>query len=332
MMKSVTVKTMNTHRLQPGNEVRVIAPSDGWRTRREEAYARAKERLEGLGLIVTYGAHIKSQGRFGTGPVADRLADLHDAYRDPNVRLIIALHGGWSANGLLRGMDWELIKANPKPLMGFSDITVLLNALYGRTGTVNYLGPNFSTLGSSHMQDYTFDNVRSVVMAEAPLALERSRQWQRTRRGPLSKTRPWQVLQEGKGEGVLIGGNLGTFYLLQGTVNQPVFDRPFILAAEDDDEPGRYSVREFDRRLESLLQLPGARDYIRGLAIGRFQPGSRVTMPDVRAIVTKLELPTIPVIADVDFGHTAPLLTLPIGGIASLAGQNNQATFNLLQW
>jgi muramoyltetrapeptide carboxypeptidase len=323
---------MTTYQLQPGDEVRVIAPSDGWRKRRVEAYDRAKQRLEGLGLKVTYGACIRNQGRFGTGAVADRLADLHEAYRDPNVRLIIALHGGWSANGLLREMDWPLIRANPKPLIGFSDITVLITALYAHTGTVNYLGPTFSALGSKHMLDYTFDSFRNVVMGEAPLELRRSNEWQRTRRGPVSKTRPWQVLQEGAGEGVLIGGNVGTFYLLQGTPHQPVFNQPFILLAEDDDEPGKYSAREFDRRLESLLQLPGVREHIRGLVIGRFQPTSRVTMPDVRYIVSKMDLPGIPIVADVDFGHTMPLLTLPIGGTARLEAEKSRARLNLVQW
>ncbi|HSX06929.1 MAG TPA: S66 peptidase family protein [Candidatus Saccharimonadia bacterium] len=323
---------MNTYRLQPGDEVRVIAPSDSWRKHRTQAYQRAKLRLEELGLRVTYGAHLKNQSRFGTGLAAERLADLHDAYRDPNVRLVIALHGGWSANTLLRGIDWELIRANPKPLMGYSDTTVLINALYAQTGMVNYLGPTFSTLGSRHLQDYTFDNFRAVVMGEAPLMLQRSREWQRARRAPLSKTRPWQVLQEGQGEGTIIGGNMGTFYLLQGTPYQPMFDHPFILVAEDDDEPGRYSAREFDRRLESLLQLPGVREHIRGLVIGRFQPSSLVTMPDVRHIVSKMGLRGIPVIADVDFGHTTPLLTLPIGGRALVSAQKNQASLNLLQW
>jgi len=323
---------METQRLEAGDEVRVIAPSDGWRNRRTEAYARAKAHLESLGLVVTYGKHIQSEGRFRTGSVADRLADFHDAYRDPKVRLIIALHGGWSANALLRRIDWELVKANPKPLMGFSDTTVLVNALYAQTGTVNYLGPTFSSLGFRHMFNYTFDNFRSVVVGTASLELRRSREWQRTRGGPLAKTRPWKVLQTGSAEGVLIGGNMGTFYLLQGTPYQPKFDQPFLLLAEDDDEPGKYSAREFDRRLESLLQLSGVRENIRGLVIGRFQPSSRVTMPDVAYIVAKMELRGIPVIADVDFGHTMPLLTLPIGGVAWLEAEKSRASLNLVQW
>lgn len=331
-MKFVRVKGMTMNRLQPGDEVRIIAPSGGWQVRRTEAYGRAKERLEALGLTVSYGKNIQSQGRFRTGALDDRLADLHDAYRDPNVRLVMAMHGGWSANGLLRNIDWDLVQSNPKPVLGFSDITVLLNALYAKTGRVQLLGPTFSALGGRELVDYTVTNLQSVLMGEGPVALRRSKQWQRSRSSTLSKTRPWKVLQPGRAEGMLVGGNLGTFYLLQGTACQPVFNKPTILVAEDDDEPGKFCAREFERRLESLLQLPGARKSIRGLVIGRFQPSSRVTMPDVRAIVANLNLGDIPVIADVDFGHTMPMLTLPIGGTAEVLAEGNQAKFNLLQW
>jgi muramoyltetrapeptide carboxypeptidase len=330
-MNSARVNTMNSYRLQPGDEVRIIAPSGAWNEKKVETYERARLRLEAHGLSVTYGTRIRSQARFGTGVAADRLADLYDAYRDPKVKLIVALHGGWSANALLRGIDWKLLAQNPKPLLGFSDLTVLVNAIYAKTGIVNYLGPTFSSLGHRQAAEYTLDNVVAVVMGSAPVALQRSKQWQRTHRGELAKTRPWKVLQPGASEGVLTGGNLGTFYLLQGTPYQPRFDQPTILAVEDD-EAGKFSAREFDRRLESLLQLPGARENIRGLLIGRFQPSSRVNMPDIRDIVDRMRLEGVPVVADIDFGHTSPMLTLPIGGRLSIQAENNQAKLNLLQW
>ena len=317
--------------LQPGDEIRVIAPSMNWSAKRQRSYDRAKEALEELGFTVTFGKRVSSSERFGTGAVADRLADFHDAYRDPSVKLVMALHGGWSANALLPGIDWELVRQNPKPLLGFSDITVLVNALYAKTGVVQYLGPTFSTLGHLPTRDYTMRNLLTVLQGGGPLSLQRSRMWERQRHGALSKTRPWKVLQAGSGEGVLIGGNLGTFYLLQGTPYQPTFDKPFILAVEDDDEAGKNSAREFDRRLESLLQLPGVRENLRGLVVGRFQTTSRVTMPDVLAIVERMNLLGLPVIADVDFGHTLPMLTLPIGARAQLVAENNQAQLNLVQ-
>lgn len=319
-------------KLQPGDEIRIVAPSGGWQAKRLLSYERAKQRLEDLGYKVTYGKNIQSVERFHTGALTARVGDLHDAYRDPNVCLIVALHGGWCANALLRCIDWDLVSANPKPLLGFSDITVLVNALYARTGAVQYLGPTYASLGSKHLLDYTIDNLASVLQGTAPLELRRSTHWQRKHGANPSKTRPWKVLQEGSGEGVVIGGNLGTFYLLQGTPYQPRFDRPTILAVEDDDEAGKYSAREFMRRLESILQLPGVPDNLRGLLIGRFQPSSKVTLPDVRYVVEQIDLPGIPVVADVDFGHTSPMLTLPIGGTASVRTHANQVQLSLLKY
>jgi muramoyltetrapeptide carboxypeptidase len=318
--------------LKPGDEVRIIAPSASWSKRRAASYGRARQVLEDLGLRVSFGKNIAKTERFGTAAVDDRLADLHDAYRDPAVRLVMALGGGWSANALLPGMDWDLIARNPKPLIGFSDITVLVNALYARTGQVQYLGPTFGTLGRRNTQEYTLENFARVLLGTGEISLKHSRQWQRVHGQPLAKTRPWKTLQPGTAEGVLLGGNLGTFYLLQGTANQPVFDQPYILAAEDDDEAGKYSAREFDRRLESLLQLPGARQNLKGMLIGRAQPGGKVTMPDMAYTVQRLALGNIPVIADMDFGHTAPMLTLPIGGTVRIEAKNGQPLINLVKY
>jgi len=94
----------------------------------------------------------------------------------------------------------------------------------------------------------------------------------------------------------------------------------------------QYSAREFERRFASLLQLPGMRQHLCGLLVGRFQPSSKVTMPDIIDIVRRAELGTMPVIADVDFGHTWPMLTLPIGGTVSISTKNNQPQFNLLKY
>jgi muramoyltetrapeptide carboxypeptidase len=322
----------NQPTLKPGDEVRIIAPSSSWTKHRAASYDRAQQALEGLGLKVSFGKNLAKNERFGTAAVADRLADLHDAYRDPAVKLVMALGGGWSGNALLPGMDWDLIARNPKPLIGFSDITVLVNALYARTGQVQYLGPNFGTLGRRNAAEYTLENFRNVLTGTGEISLKRSRQWLRKYGEPLAKTRPWKILQSGTAEGVLLGGNLGTFYLLQGTANQPVFDKPYILAAEDDDEAGTYSAREFDRRLESLLQLPGARQNLQGMLIGRNQPSSKVTMPDIAHIVQRLNLGDIPVVADMDFGHTVPMVTLPIGGTVRIEAKSGQPQINLVKY
>lgn len=317
-------------KLSVDDEIRVIAPSCSWRKNRDGMYTRAEDFLATQGFRVSFGRNVKAVERFETASVAARLQDLHDAYADKRVKAIIALEGGYAANALLPHIDWALVQSNPKPLIGFSDITVLLNGIYAQTGFINYLGPLFSTLGRPKVADYSRNNLISVLTKIAPLDLVKSKRWESSPKKPLVKTRSWRVLQPGEAEGVIVGGNLGSFYLLQGTPYQPRFDRPMILVVEDDDEPGRFgSAREFDRRLESVLQLPGARENVTGLLIGRFQPTSGVKLTDVAYIVRRLKLGGIPVVCDVDFGHTRPLLTLPVGGRAVISAKNNQARIQL---
>lgn len=325
---------MNTaYKLKIGTEIRVIAPSSSWRQKQTTVYKRAAVCLEGAGFHVSFGKYVAALERFGTASIGQRLADLHDAYGDPQVKAIMSLSGGWSANELLPGINWKLLKRNPKPFIGFSDITVLVNAIYAMTGATSYLGPTFSNLGIAATRNYTLENLLQTLSGHNMPALKASSQWRRSGQGrKLARTRPWKVIQPGSGSGTIIGGNLGSFYLLQGTPYQPAFNRPVILAVEDDDEPGRYSGREFRRRMESLVQLPGVRENVRGILIGRFQPSSRVSLPDIRYVVQSLNLNSVPVAADIDFGHTLPMLTLPIGGVAELYTEANQANISLLEY
>ena len=117
------------------------------------------------------------------------------------------------------------------------------------------------------------------------------------------------VINEGEASGDIIGGNLCTLNLLQGTEYMPKLEDT-ILFIEDD---SLSSIEEFDRNLQSLIHQPGF-DKVRGILIGRFQVETKMTMELLEKIIkTKLKT-DIPVIANVDFGHTTPQITFPIGG------------------
>jgi muramoyltetrapeptide carboxypeptidase LdcA involved in peptidoglycan recycling len=305
--------------LQTGDEIRVVAPSTSWSStkKRLRNYARAQARLESLGYRVSFGDNIKQVYQQGTASREARAADLNAAFADPQVKAIMAVGGGWSANEVLPLIDWETVRRNPKPLIGFSDITVLLNAFYAKTGAVQLLGPGYGTLGKMTEWRYTLENFQAVVGGESA-ELTRSQRWGKSPR-KVSATRPWRTLQSGTAKATLLGGNLGTFYLLQGTEYCPKFDQPFIFAMEDDAEAGGLTAREVSRRFESLLQLPGFRNGLCGLIVGRFEADSQTSVGEISDILKSKDLkPDIPIILDVDFGHTLPILTLPIGGTACL--------------
>lgn len=307
--------------LEKGDEIRVIAPSQSWGKRRyQRGYERAKERLESLGYKITYGQSVKNVLHFGTATREDRAEDLNEAYENKNIKLVMALSGGWSANEVLPLIDWQIVRANPKPLIGFSDITVLLNAIYAKTGVSGFLGPNFSTFGRMPEWQYTLNNFESAMQGSSQ-RLTKSRSWGE-RGSKRYRTKSWQCLEVGKANAKLLGGNLGTLYLLQGTEYQPKFDESFIFLLEDDDEAGGYTAREVSRRFESLLQLPNFRDNLQGLIMGRFQKGSNISEKDITSIIVSKNLGSIPIAYNVDFGHTLPMLTLPIGLEISLIVDN----------
>jgi muramoyltetrapeptide carboxypeptidase len=310
------IQRMIPLKLRPGSSVRVIAPSRSLTIIGPETLAEADRKLAALGLKVSFGDHVGECDDFASSPVASRLADLHAAFADPGVDAILTVIGGFNSNQLLTGIDYAVVAAHPKPLCGFSDITVLSNALYARTGLVGYSGPHYSSFGMRHHFGYTEAGFRACLMDDAPIALAPSPGWsddawyldQEDRR--VVQGEGWWVLQEGEADGRTVGGNLCSFNLLQGTPFMPPLEGCVVFAEDD----AQVKPWDFDRDLVSLLQQPGFAG-VRGLVIGRFQKATGMTRDLLAQIVaSKPELAGLPVIANVDFGHTTPTITFPVGG------------------
>ncbi|WP_226676896.1 S66 family peptidase [Mesobacillus jeotgali] len=313
-------------KLVPGDEIRVVAPATSMIILKEAQVDLAVERLTKLGFNVTFGKNADAHDEFFSSSIAERNEDLHDAFADPNVKGILTAIGGYNSNQLLKYIDFDLIAANPKIFCGYSDITALQLAIYQKTGLVTYSGPHFSSFGVKHGLEYTMDSFLQAVTNDAPYEIVPSKTWSddawyldqdnRT----FHEQNSYLILQEGEAEGKLIGGNLCTMNLLQGTEFMPSL-KDSILFIEDDEES---HSRSFDRDLQSLLHLPDA-DSIKALLIGRFQKNSNITEEALRKIISsKEELRKIPIIANVNFGHVQPFATLPIGAIATVKAADGQ--------
>jgi muramoyltetrapeptide carboxypeptidase len=220
----------------------------------------------------------------------------------------------------LKYIDYSLISSNPKVFCGYSDITALQLAIYQKTGLVTYSGPHFSSFGVKHGFEYTLEAFLEAVTNDAPYEISPSATWsddawyidQENR--TFHEQNGYNIIQEGEAEGKLIGGNLCTMNLLQGTEFMPSL-KDSILFIEDDEES---HSRSFDRDLQSLLHLPDAGS-IRALLIGRFQENSNITDEALKKIImSKEELKNIPIIANVNFGHVQPFATLPIGAAVTV--------------
>lgn len=317
--------------LEAGDEIRVIALSSSAKASKKALVKseRSIKRLNQLGYVVSIDDNVYKVDHFGTDLASSRAKALNEAYQDKNVKAILAFCGGWLANEIIPYLDWNIIKNNPKPLIGFSDITVLINAIYAKTKVTCFLGPNFSTFGKMTSWKYTVENFNLALKQTDNYSLKPSKIW--TDYSLVKKPTRWKVINAGMAQGILIGGNIGTLYLLQGTDCQLQLNKPYILLAEDDNESGKYTILEFSRRLESFLQLPGARDNLKGIIIGRFIGSCQVTPMKIKQLLESKNL-HVPAIAGVDFGHTLPLLTLPIGGEVLIDSSSRNGKIKILNY
>lgn len=275
---------------------------------------------EELGLRVGFGDHVDELGPLDTASVEARVADLHAAFADDSVDGILTVIGGYLSNQLLPYLDYDLIAAHPKVFCGYSDITALSNAIHAVTGLVTYVGPHWSSFGMRDHFEPTQEWFRQATFTTEPMEIEPSSWWNdeawfadQDHRELLTND-GWWPLRAGEARGSLVGGNLCTLNLLQGTRWMPSLAGRVVFVEDD----YLSFPTMFGRDLTSLFQLPGA-EGVAGVIIGRFQQQSGVTRDHLDAIIA--DIPALqgkPVLANLDFGHTMPLMTIPVGGTAQL--------------
>jgi len=324
---------MFPNKLISGDEVRIIAPSRSLAIITPESRKIADKRFENLGLKLSFGKHIEEMDDFASTSIEARVEDLHAAFSDKNVKAILTVIGGFNSNQLLRYINWELIKSNPKILCGFSDITALNNAFFAETGLVTYSGPHYSTFGQKLYFDYTLEYFKKCLFSDNPIDVQPSEYWsddewykdQNERK--LIPNKDWLLINKGNAQGTILGANLCTLNLLQGTEYMPSL-KDSILFLEDDETSKSF---DFDRNLQSLIHLSDFSN-VKGIIIGRFQNTSEMTTEKLTQIIkTKKELNNLPVVAGVDFGHTDPKISFPVGGEVKLQLAESSSTIQIVK-
>ena len=322
---------MIPEKLKPGDEVRVIAPSRSMNILGQDCIDLATGRLEEMGLKVTFGKHLyESDELSNSATVEARIEDLHDAFRDENVKAILTVIGGFNSNDLLDYIDYDLIKKNPKILCGFSDITALTNAIYAKTGLVTYSGSHYSSFGMKKGIEYEIEYFKKMFFQDEEFEVKASDEWsddlwfldQENRN--FMKNDGIFVINEGEAEGEIVGGNLCTLNLLQGTPYMPDISNK-VLFLEDDNGSGSMFYVEFTRNLQSLIHMPEFKT-VKAIVLGRAQIASEMNKEKwIKLIKSKPELNNIPVIAGIDFGHSTPRIAFPVGGYAKVIANGNEA-------
>ena len=311
---------MTPNRLKKGDHVRIIAPAESLsRKVTEEVKQQGVDRLQSLGLKVSFGNYIHEKGSFQSASVQERLEDLHVAFDDDDVQAVLSANGGSSANQLLNHINYDLIKKKPKIFCGLSDITEITSAVYTKTGLITYYGPHFTMLATAREAEPMLSNMKKTFFSEEPLVLEPSKyysnsEWEDEK---IVNTGFWTI-NEGQAEGICIGGNLLTLNFLLGNEFVPPM-RDCILFLE---ENKIIDYRGIQKEIQQILNRPQGKQ-IKGLVIGRFQRESKMSRELLTEMIhSKQELEGLPVIGNVDCGHTAPIYTFPFGGTLRLSAKS----------
>jgi muramoyltetrapeptide carboxypeptidase len=281
--------------LKTGECIGLVAPA---------GYVKAEEIKTGLNLLeaqgycLKFGKNLFNRYRYYSGKIDERLEDIHQFLKDPEVKMLFAVRGGSGSSQLLSHLDYDLWKKSGKSLIGFSDITALQWALWSRSRINSFSGMALTLQFTSKNPylNFFFKQING-----------QKKQWNETDfpKGTL------KVIQEGNAEGILLGGTLSIIVSLLGTPYFPQSDK-IILFIEDVNEP----LYKIERSLVHLHNC-GIMERLTGLILGRFKYKNyylRIWHP-LRYLFPE----QIPIIANFPYGHFQKACALPQGIQAKLS-------------
>ncbi|MDN3686771.1 S66 peptidase family protein [Cyclobacterium jeungdonense] len=248
-------KNLLPKRIQPGDRVGLISPSAATGDIMEFTFAR--EALEALGLQVQEGKYLTGRRGHLAGTDAERATDLNEMFGNEAIKAIVCIRGGSGAARILPLIDYQMIKNNPKPILGYSDITALHNAIHAQTGLVTFHGPN----GSGSWNPFNADQFRTVFFGEQN-RITYQNETEDTDDLVIKKNRI-RTIYPGKVSGELVGGNLTVLTALAGSPYLPDFKDKILFLEDIGEEPYRID------RMMSTLMLMGVFKDINGFVFGQ---------------------------------------------------------------
>ena len=294
-------------RLKKGDIVGLVSPAGA--TFKTERVEIASENMAALGLRLLRGEHVLDRYGYLGGKDEDRAADINFFFADPEVKAVLAQGGGWGCNRLLPLLDYDLIRKNPKIVMGFSDVTGLLLGIHAMTGLVTFHGP----MGGSSWSEFTTDYATRVLFDGEAVTMSNK---------VGSDDRLVQIdnrvltITPGTARGRLVGGNLTVLTALMGTSYLPDFEGR-ILFIEDVHE----EVYRVDRML-TQLKLAGVLGQVSGLIFGNCsdcEPSSRYGSLTLQEVLNDHVRPLgIPAWYGSMIGHMKNYFTVPLGVAAEI--------------
>ena len=305
--------------LKTGDTIGIIALSGACE---KEKIEKAKANIESMGYNVELSKNIYDKNRYLAGTDEYKISELHRFFQDDEIKLILCARGGYGAIRLINKIDYSIIKSNPKPFCGFSDVTALLLMIYRKAGLITYHGP---------MACSDFWEIDNTTPNPSPLKGNVSHSPQPSPDEREEKTKTIQtffkainekplryegttIYNNGFAEGILWGGNLATVVSLCGQDFIPY--RDFIFFAEDLNEP----VYKIDRMFQQLINIPQFTKYCKGIILGDFLEVDNPKWLE-EYFIELASKHKIPIVEGFKITHNKEKITLPIGKYAKLDGK-----------
>jgi muramoyltetrapeptide carboxypeptidase len=283
-------------RLRRGDLIGLVSPASTPAPR--EKIERSVRYLEGLGYRAEVGPNVDAQHGYLAGSDEQRAGDLNNFIRDSRVKAIFALRGGYGTPRILSMIDYHALRRSPKIISGFSDITALQLAILRRCRLVTFSGPMPAVEFWKDPDPYTEENFWRLVSSGKKV-------------GPLAASE-LEVLNKGRGAGALIGGNLSLVANCLGTRFLPAMRGAILVLEEVDEAP--YSV---DRMLMHLVNS-GIASRLSGIVFGQFtrcdqKDPAKPSLSCAEVLKDFASRIKCPVLTNLQYGHVARKLTLPLG-------------------
>lgn len=297
-------------RLRRGDAIALINPGG---VVNDAQIERAVTNAESLGLVPRLGRNLRLKYGGYAGSARERVDDLHAAWRDPEIRAIWSVRGGSGTAQILPLVNFALLRATPKILMGFSDMTALLNAVSTHSSLITFHTPS----GISTLSPYSKRNIEQVLFDAAPNyamlpALENEAR---------SESEPEYAVRTQRGgriEGELVGGNLAVLAALVGTAYMPALANKILFLEDINEAPYR-----IDRMLTQLAQyMAHTKQYPAATVFGvcrRCEATDGEASLTLQEVIRDYAATQLGAVASgYSFGHIAAQMTLPIGARAIL--------------
>lgn len=321
-------------KLEKNKKIGVIAPADPVRNIcSEDVIQRGYKYLSSKGFTVEEGESVKIKTKKHiAGPISLRINDIHKFVKRKDIGAIMAFWGGFNSNQLLDHLNYDLIKKNPKIFIGYSDVTALTTAITKKTGLITFSGPGVISFAKPDPFDYTWDYfkktcidpVSQIAIKPSPTYADDQYFLREDDNHRIKKDNEGiKVFNESKAEGEIVAGHLQTLLLLNDTEYFPDLNGKIIFVEEDESS----TPAHVDRFLCQCKQL-GWFEKVNGVVFGRFTEQSKFsTKNSFKNLLQKyLSHASFPVLYNVDFGHSDPMITIPNGGICKI--NNKQIIFS----